>query len=103
MVFQRFIKVLLLSKQQTVIELKGQTIEVGKKEKKLGRMAQSIVEFIPLFMVILVMNDPTQFSSIKAASVFGFLTITAMILLVFVFALLVAFIIYWVMMYKELK
>ena len=55
---KRFWKVLALNKNQNEIELDGKKIAIGKKEKRMARISQSIMEFIPLFAMFVFVNNP---------------------------------------------
>lgn len=91
---KRFWKVLALNRKETIIELDGKCIEISKKEKRLARISQSIMEFIPLFAMFLFVNNPQLIDMESTGLIMSFLVITVVILAVFVAGCLLAYLIW---------
>ena len=100
---QRYLRVLCLNKNQSTIEWKGKTVTISRKEKRLGRIALSLTEFIPLFCMFVILSDFNYFSQFDVASVQGFLLVTGIMILIFFLAFILGFLIYWIGIRKALK
>ena len=91
---KRFWKVLALNRKENIIELDGKRIEISKKEKRLARISQSIMEFIPLFAMFLFVNNPQLIDMENTGLIMSFLVVTVIIFAVFVAGCLIAYLIW---------
>lgn len=91
---KRFWKVLALNKKQNEIELDGKTIAISKKEKRLARISQSIMEFIPLFAMFVFVNNPSLIEIENAGLIMSFLVVTVVIFGVFVVGCVIAYLVW---------
>ena len=91
---KRFWKVLALNRKENIIELDGKRIEISKKEKRLARISQSIMEFIPLLAMFLFVNNPQLIDMENTGLIMSFLVVTVIIFAVFVAGCLIAYLIW---------
>ena len=91
---KRFWKVLALNRKENIIELDGKRIEISKKEKRLARISQSIMEFIPLLAMFLFVNNPQLIDMENTGLIMSFLVVTVIIFAVFVVGCLIAYLIW---------
>ena len=91
---KRFWKVLALNRKENTIELDGKRIEISKKEKRLARISQSIMEFLPLFAMFVFVNNPQLIEIENTGLIMSFLVVTVVIFAVFVAGCLVAYLVW---------
>lgn len=91
---KRFWKVLALNRKENIIELDGKRIEISKKEKRMARISQSIMEFIPLLAMFLFVNNPQLIDMENTGLIMSFLVVTVIIFAVFVAGCLIAYLIW---------
>ena len=91
---KRFWKVIALNRKETIIELDGKRIEISKKEKRLARISQSIMEFIPLLAMFLFVKNPQLIDMENTGLIMSFLVVTVIIFAVFVAGCLIAYLIW---------
>ena len=99
---KRFWKVLALNKNQNEIELDGKKIAIGKKEKRMARISQSIMEFIPLFAMFVFVNNPHLIEIENAGLIMSFLVVTVVICGVFVAGCVLAYLVWRIGVHKIL-
>ena len=99
---KRFWKVLALNKNQNEIDLDGKHIAISKREKTLARIAQGIMEFTPLFAMFLIINDPAAFQFENVGTIMGFLLVTVGVVLIFVGAVVLGYLVWRIGMRKYL-
>lgn len=99
---KRFWKVLALNRNQNEIELDGKHIAVSKKEKRLARISQSVMEFVPLFAMILFVNNRELIPIENAGTIMGFLILTVFVAGVFVIGCVLAYLIWRIGMRNQL-
>ena len=98
----RFWKVLALNKKENKIELDGKHIVISKREKRLARIAQTVMEFIPLFTMFLVLNQPQMLQIENVGTIMGFLVVTVIVVSIFVLGCLLGYLIWRIGMHKYL-
>jgi|GEM_PF-6413086 len=99
---KRFWKVLALNKNQHEIELDGKHIAVSKKEKRLARIAQSIMEFIPIFAMFLIIGNPGLLKIENVGTMMGFLMVTVFVVGVFAVGCVLAYLVWRIGMKDQL-
>ena len=99
---KRFWKVLALNKNQNEIELDDKKIAISKKEKRLARISQSIMEFIPLFAMFAFVNNPQLIEIENAGLIMSFLVVTVVICGVFVVGCVLAYLVWRIGVNKTL-
>lgn len=91
---KRFWKVLALSRNQNEIELNGKHIVISKKEKRLARVAQYIMEFIPVFAMILIVNNPQMLPVEEIGTIMGFLVVSVVVFGIFLVGCVISYVIW---------
>ncbi len=99
---KRFWKVLALNKNQNEIELDGKHIVISKKERRLARIAQSVMEFIPIFAMFLIVGNPDLLKIEDVGTIMGFLIVTLFVTGVFVFGCGLAYLVWRIGMKDQL-
>ena len=98
----RFWKVLALNKNQHEIELDGKHIAISKKEKRLARISQSIMEFIPLFAMFLFINNRDLIPVENMGTIMGFVVMSVFVVGIFVVGCVLAYLIWRIGMRNQL-
>ena len=99
---KRFWKVLALNKNQHEIELDGKHIAISKKERRLARISQSIMEFIPLFAMFMFVNNRDLIPVENMGTIMGFLVMTVFVVAIFVIGCVLAYLVWRIGMRNQL-
>ena len=99
---KRFWKVLALNKNQHEIELDGKHIAISKKERRLARISQSIMEFIPLFAMFMFVNNRDLIPIENMGTIMGFLVMTVFVVAIFVIGCVLAYLVWRIGMRNQL-
>ena len=99
---KRFWKVLALNRNQHEIELDGKHIAISKKERRLARISQSIMEFIPLFAMFMFVNNRDLIPVENMGTIMGFLVMTVFVATIFVIGCVLAYLVWRIGMRNQL-
>ncbi len=99
---KRFWKVLALNRNQHEIELDGKHIAISKKERRLARISQSIMEFIPLFAMFMFVNNRDLIPVENMGTIMGFLVMTVFVVAIFVIGCVLAYLVWRIGMRNQL-
>lgn len=100
---KRFFKVMAMDRKQTEIELDGKSVPISKKERNLARIGLYVMEFMPIFAMMLILNNLEALPLEDAGTIMGFLFVTLYVFGVFVIGALIGYLIYRIGMRSELK